>query len=92
MPNQIGFIPTPLLRQILREWSARKFNWTDEEADMVVDATRDQIYKDARDGIHIKYKDFLTRVATQSDLNGTDLALDAKKRLEELEQVLEGEQ
>lgn len=91
MPNKIGYIPTPLLRQILREWCSRQFNWTDEEADMVVKATRDKIYNDARQDILVEYMGFLTRVATQTDLNGSDLARDVKVRLEELVKALEEE-
>lgn len=91
MPNQIGYIPTPLLRQILREWCTQKFNWTDEETDVVVEATRDKIYNEARQEVLVEYKAFLTYVATKPDLNGTDLAQDAKDRLEELNNELEEE-
>lgn len=89
MPNQIGYIPTPLLRQILREWCNRQFKWTDEETDIVVNATRDQIYNEARHEVFIEYKDFLTRVATHPALTDTELARDAKLRLEELEREVE---
>lgn len=91
MPNQIGHIPTPLLKQILREWCSKQFNWTDEETDVVVNATRDRIHNEARQEVLVEYKAFLTYVATKPDLNGTDLAQDAKERLEELEQDLEDE-
>lgn len=89
MPNQIEHIPTPLLKQILREWCSQQFNWTDEETDVVVNATRDRIHNKARQEVLVEYKGFLTCVATQPDLNGTELALAAKKRLEELELELE---
>ena len=89
MLNQIGYIPTPLLRQILREWCAQQFNWSDEETDLVVNATRDQIYNEARQEILIEYKGFLSRVATHPDLNGKEIARDAELRLEELEREVE---
>lgn len=89
MPNQIGYIPTPLLRQILREWCTRQFNWTDEETDVVVNATRDRIHNEARQEILVEYTGFLARVVKHPALTGRELARDAKLRLEELEQVLE---
>ena len=89
MPNQIGYIPTPLLRQILREWCSRHFNWSDEETDAVVNATRDRIHNKAQQEILEEYKGYLTRVSTHPDLIGTELERDAELRLKELEREVE---
>ena len=81
MPQDISYIPLPLLRQILREWCENEFSWSDDEIEVVIDATHNQLRREHRKD----FKEFLTRVATYPNLNGTELALDAKTRLEELE-------
>lgn len=86
MPD-ITAIPTEVVRQILIEWCKKQFDWSEESIAEVVEATRENIYNEAKQDLLIEYKGFLSRVAAHPSLAGTETALEAKERLE----VLEGE-